>query len=198
MVERTTQLSVFLHPAENTASGAGGSRLRLVGSDPGTHAQPALADRSTPATTLGPRLPYCLCHRGVPHCRRATRAQHLHGRHADAFLQSRTPICGRGSPDCSRDSADRAHMSSFGSAAGKQLFKSSSKERLNTTPKYPASSPARCLTSPRRFVPVGVKGRRRSYSDRRASFQVIASRPPATISLNVGQSENRQPVHRSK
>jgi hypothetical protein len=34
----------------------------------------------------------------------------------------------------------------------------------------------RCLTKPRRFVPVGVSGRRMSYSDSPSSFESIASR----------------------
>jgi hypothetical protein len=33
------------------------------------------------------------------------------------------------------------------------------------SPKYPASTPPKCLTSPSRLVPVGVNGRRMSYSE---------------------------------
>ena len=48
--------------------------------------------------------------------------------------------------------------------------------RSNTSPKYRASQVALCLTSPSRFVPVTVNGRRTSYSDSPSSFQTRASR----------------------
>lgn len=41
---------------------------------------------------------------------------------------------------------------------------------------YQASTIDRCLTKPRRLVPVGVSGRRMSYSDSPSSFQRSASR----------------------
>src|ERR1039458_6385098 len=44
------------------------------------------------------------------------------------------------------------------------------------SPKYRASVLDKCLTSPRRFVPVDVRGRRTSYSDRPSSFQSMTSR----------------------
>ena len=48
--------------------------------------------------------------------------------------------------------------------------------RPNTSPKYSNSTLARCLTSPSRLVPVGVTGRRTSYSDSPSSFHSTASR----------------------
>src|SRR5690349_12580737 len=38
--------------------------------------------------------------------------------------------------------------------------------------------PARCFTSPSRFVPLGVSGRRRSYSDSPSNFPSITARLP--------------------
>src|ERR1700722_3629381 len=48
--------------------------------------------------------------------------------------------------------------------------------RPKLSPKYRASTIDRCLTRPRRFVPVGVSGRRMSYSQSPSSFESIASR----------------------
>ena len=42
--------------------------------------------------------------------------------------------------------------------------------RPNTSPKYPSSTLARCLTRPSSLVPVAVSGRRMSYSDSPSSF----------------------------
>lgn len=44
------------------------------------------------------------------------------------------------------------------------------------SPRYTASAPVMCLTSPSRLVPVGVIGRRMSYSDSPSSFQSRVSR----------------------
>src|SRR5215469_4288890 len=46
----------------------------------------------------------------------------------------------------------------------------------NDSPRYPYSSPARCFTKPSRFVPVGVIGRRRSYSLRLSSLDNSTTR----------------------
>jgi hypothetical protein len=46
------------------------------------------------------------------------------------------------------------------------------------SPKYPSSTLARCLTNPSRLVPVGVSGRRMSYSESPSSFHSRASRAP--------------------
>src|SRR5580692_11351267 len=50
--------------------------------------------------------------------------------------------------------------------------------RPNTGPKYSSSMLAECLTSPRRLVPVGVSGRRMSYSPSPSSFHSSVSRAP--------------------
>src|SRR5215469_6662458 len=44
------------------------------------------------------------------------------------------------------------------------------------SPRYAYSSPARCFTRPSRFVPVGVIGRRRSYSLRLSSLDNSTAR----------------------
>src|SRR5579862_9038339 len=44
------------------------------------------------------------------------------------------------------------------------------------SPRYRYSSPARCFTRPSRFVPVGVSGRRRSYSLRSSSLDSTTAR----------------------
>src|SRR4051794_9288690 len=70
-------------------------------------------------------------------------------------------------------------MSDSGSASSvyHQGGGSSSKNgRPNVSPKYPSSTLATCLTSPNRFVPVGVSGRRMSYSESPSSFHNRASR----------------------
>jgi hypothetical protein len=53
-------------------------------------------------------------------------------------------------------------MSEFGSSCDQGS--GSGNGRPKVSPKYPASTAATCLTSPSRFVPVGVIGRRMSYS----------------------------------
>jgi hypothetical protein len=66
-------------------------------------------------------------------------------------------------------------MSAIGSSL---LYQSSltSRFRPKVQPRYPICTPARCFTTPRMFVPVGVIGRRRSYSETPSSFQSTASR----------------------
>src|SRR5438874_431663 len=77
----------------------------------------------------------------------------------------------------SLDSSGLAHMS-----APCQIEPSSTHDnvsgagRPNDAPRYPYSSPARCFTRPSRFVPVGVIGRRRSYSLRSSSLDSSAAR----------------------
>jgi hypothetical protein len=77
----------------------------------------------------------------------------------------------------SRDSSAVAHMSAFASPSSSIQGGGFSSGRSKAWPKYPASTPARCFTRPRRFVPVLTIGRRTSYSDRPSSFQTMASRP---------------------
>ncbi len=76
----------------------------------------------------------------------------------------------------SRDSSAVAHMSALGSASSSHHGSGSSDGRPKVSPKYPSSTLARCLTRPRRLVPVGVMGRRTSYSESPSSFHSIASR----------------------
>jgi DNA invertase Pin-like site-specific DNA recombinase len=58
----------------------------------------------------------------------------------------------------SRDSSAVAHMSALGSASSCNQGSTSSNGRWKQSPKYPTSTPAACLTSPSRFVPVGSAG----------------------------------------
>ena len=74
----------------------------------------------------------------------------------------------------SRDSPANANMSEFGSDSSNGG--SSGDGRPNVAPKYPDSTPARCLTTPSRVEPVGTSGRRTSYSDNPSSFHSTASR----------------------
>src|SRR5579875_974845 len=76
----------------------------------------------------------------------------------------------------SRDSLAAAHMSPFEKASSSGQGSGSGNGRPNASPKYPRSTPARCLTIPSRLVPVGVIGRRTSYSLSPSSFHSIASR----------------------
>ncbi len=69
------------------------------------------------------------------------------------------------------------HMSASGSKSSSPHHGNrSGNGRPKTTPKYRASVFERCLTKPRRFVPVAVKGRRTSYSPSPSSFHSIAAR----------------------
>src|SRR5215472_2435414 len=56
--------------------------------------------------------------------------------------------------------------------------------RLNDSPRYPYSSPAKCFTKPSRLVPVGVIGRRRSYSFRPSSLDNKAAPPAWSLPCN--------------
>src|SRR6266568_9121423 len=75
------------------------------------------------------------------------------------------------------DSSGLAHMS-----APCQIEPSSIHDMLsgagrpNDSPRYPYSSPAKCFTRPSRLVPVGVIGRRRSYSLRLSSLDNSTAR----------------------
>src|SRR5699024_3232906 len=74
------------------------------------------------------------------------------------------------------DSSAVAHMSTLsGCSCATSQAGGSGNGRSNTSPKYSASPAATCLTRPSRLVPVGVSGRRRSYSPRPSSFQSRAS-----------------------
>ena len=77
---------------------------------------------------------------------------------------------------CSRVSSAVAHMSAFGSASSAYQGSGSSDGRPKMSPKYPNSTLATCLTRPSRLVPVGVSGRRTSYSESPSSFHSSASR----------------------
>src|SRR5580658_8556860 len=85
----------------------------------------------------------------------------------------------------SLDSSGLAHMS-----APCQIEPSSIHDmvsgagRLNDSPRYSYSSPARCFTRPSRFVPVGVIGRRRSYSVRLSSLDNSTARLACSFRCN--------------
>ena len=66
-------------------------------------------------------------------------------------------------------------MSICSSAPSSHQGRSSANGRSKVLPKYQASTMDRCFTNPSRLVPVGVTGRRTSYSDNPSSFQTIAS-----------------------
>src|SRR5580698_10419291 len=68
-------------------------------------------------------------------------------------------------------------MSAFGSASSPSQGSGSPDGRPKVSPKYPSSMLATCLTSPSRLVPVGVSGRRTSYSESPSSLHSRASRP---------------------
>jgi hypothetical protein len=68
-------------------------------------------------------------------------------------------------------------MSALGSAPSSSQGNGTPDGRPNTSPKYPSSMLATCLTTPSRLVPVGTMGRRMSYSDSPSSFHSKASRP---------------------
>src|SRR5215467_12268908 len=76
----------------------------------------------------------------------------------------------------SLDSSGLAHMS-----APCQIEPSSIQDmvsgagRPNDSPRDEYSTPARCFTKPSRFVPVGVIGRRRSYSLKPSSLDNITA-----------------------
>src|ERR1700679_2063711 len=70
-----------------------------------------------------------------------------------------------------------AHMLALSAASSStQRGTGSGNGRPKISPKYQASEVVRCLTRPRRLVPVGVSGRRTSYSDSPSSFHSSASR----------------------
>src|ERR1700683_868360 len=75
----------------------------------------------------------------------------------------------------SRDSSGAANISDCGSDSSQASW--SGQGRPKTSPKYPISPQATCLSRPSRLVPVGTRGRRMSYSDRPSSFHSRASRP---------------------
>ncbi len=74
----------------------------------------------------------------------------------------------------SRDSLVVAHMSELGSSSDQGSGSSNGLPKVS--PRYPDSTEATCLTSPSRLVPVGVIGRRMSYSPSPSSFHSRASR----------------------
>src|SRR5258708_20411652 len=77
----------------------------------------------------------------------------------------------------SLDSSGLAHMSAACQIEPSSIHdKLSGAGRLNDSPRYPYSSPAKCFTRPSRFVPVGVIGRRRSYSLRLSTLDNSAAR----------------------
>src|SRR5215472_1604866 len=85
----------------------------------------------------------------------------------------------------SLDSSGLAHMS-----APCQIEPSSIHDMLsgagwpNDSPRYPYSSPAKCFTKPSRFVPVGVIGRRRSYSLRLSTLDNSTARLAWSLRCN--------------
>src|SRR5918995_2930098 len=56
--------------------------------------------------------------------------------------------------------------------------------RSNDSPREPYSTPVRCFTRPSRFVPVGVIGRRISYSLKPSNFDSTTARPACSFRCN--------------
>ena len=78
----------------------------------------------------------------------------------------------------SLDSSGFAHMSApcqIEPSAIQDMVSGAGRPR--DSPRYAYSSPARCFTRPSRFVPVGVIGRRRSYSPRSSSLDSNTALP---------------------
>src|SRR6266536_4117508 len=76
----------------------------------------------------------------------------------------------------SRVSCSVTHIEFCHTCSSSHGGKGSGYGRSKTSPRYRDSVCVRCLTRPRRLVPVAVRGRRMSYSDSPWSFHNITSR----------------------
>jgi hypothetical protein len=89
----------------------------------------------------------------------------------------------------SRVSSEVAQKSASAGASSANQGRVGPLSRPKTSPKYPSSTLATCLTRPSRLVPVGVSGRRASYSLSPSSFAQLGT-PGAQVAV-----QNRLVIH---